>query len=140
MSSKSAVRALSNVLRCSTCNNERVIYALIIYLLTLQNQGAVDVWLFYYNPAGKIAVENEYCLTDSPTISECLIPEGVTSLELKITAPCSLANVPVLVSEDWKGRRRKVYWTNIPNSAPCVRKLFFPFMPVDSDTKPYQPR
>ena len=49
-------------------------------------------------------------------------------LELSINAPCHMGTIPVLVSEDWRGARRRVYWTNIPNSAPCVHRQILPLV------------
>lgn len=111
-----------------------MIYALIIYLLTLQNPGPLEVWLFYYNPAGKVTISNEYCTLDGTTALQCWIPDGVDSLELTITAPCSLDRVPVLVSEDWRGRRRSVHWEYVSNNAPCVHRQILPVIWND-----YQP-
>lgn len=116
---------------------QTMIYALIIALLTLNNPGPVEVWLFFYNPAGKVTISNEYCTLDSPTVLQCWIPDGVDALELTITAPCHLDRVPVLVSEDWRGARRSVHWEYLPNPKPCGSRLILPlvFSGYDPNTK-----
>ena len=110
-----------------------MIYALIIAILTLTNAGPQEVWLFYYHPAGKITIRNEHCTATDAWTSQCIIPAGVQALDLEIVAPCSLDPVPVLVSEDWKGRRRSVHWEYLRNTAPCVHRQILPLVWRDFD-------
>jgi hypothetical protein len=105
-----------------------IVYALITVMLMLHNAGPQEVWLFHYNAAGRITIRSEYCTATDPWTTQCFIPEGVQSVELSVSAPCALDRVPVLVSEDWRGRRRSVHWEYLPNSAPCVHRQILPMV------------
>lgn len=108
-----------------------MIYALIIAILTIQNPGPIEVWLFYYNPAGHVSITSEYCTPDGDYALQCFVPEGETKIPLTISAPCSFDRVPVLVSEDWRGRRRSVYWEYLRNDAQCVHRQLMPIIQHD---------
>jgi hypothetical protein len=122
-----------------------MLIAFLVYLLTFHNVGPQEVWLFYYNPAGRITITSEHCTATDPWTSQCFIPAGVQTVELKVSAPCSLDTVPVLVSEDWRGPRRSVHWEYLPNAAPCVHRQIFTMVWNDytpgakEDTKELEP-
>lgn len=103
-----------------------MIFALLFCLLAIHGTGPVEVWLFFYNPTGRVSISSEYCMPDGDYALQCFVPDGKAEIPLTISAPCSLDRVPVLVSEDWKGRRRSVHWEYLRNDAPCVHRQILP--------------